>query len=259
MPHRRGAEVGHRCAALGGKAFALAFASIRVDQHIDPLARHSLSPTELKQLLAADETGEPFLVFRDEQKRLSIFPLDRTRHIRSLGRGSEMDLPITWDNEVSALHAELQGLSGEWTIVDDGLSTNGTYVNGRRIGGRQRLRNGDRIRLGRTILVYRAMRPAPVASTVSPSEGVALQSLTHIQRGVLVALCRPFRADDRFSTPATNQQIANELYLSVEAVKMHMRTLFAKFDLSELPQNVKRARLAERVMQLGVVSPRDLD
>ena len=98
-----------------------------------------------------------------------------------------------------------------------------------------------------------------MASTVLPSEGVALQSLTDIQRGVLVALCRPFRADDRFSTPATNQQIANELYLSVEAVKMHMRTLFAKFDLSELPQNVKRARLAERVMQLGVVSPRDLD
>jgi pSer/pThr/pTyr-binding forkhead associated (FHA) protein len=27
-----------------------------------------------------------------------------------------------------------EGLGGEWTIVDDGLSTNGTYVNGQPCG-----------------------------------------------------------------------------------------------------------------------------
>ncbi|MGZ4182186.1 MAG: FHA domain-containing protein [Solirubrobacteraceae bacterium] len=43
-----------------------------------------------------------------------------------------MDVSIGWDAEVSGLHAELQAFSGEWTIVDDGLSTNGTYVNGSR-------------------------------------------------------------------------------------------------------------------------------
>ena len=78
-----------------------------------------------------------------------------------------MDLSIPWDSEVSALHAELHHLGGEWTVVDDGLSTNGTYVNGQRIGGRRRLRDGDRIRVGRTILAYRAARAAATQQTVA--------------------------------------------------------------------------------------------
>ena len=31
----------------------------------------------------------------------------------------------------------------DWTVVDDGLSRNGTYVNGERIHGRRRLVDGD--------------------------------------------------------------------------------------------------------------------
>jgi DNA-binding NarL/FixJ family response regulator len=57
---------------------------------------------------------------------------------------------------------------------------------------------------------------------------------------------------------ATNQQIAAEVFLSVDAVKMHQRTLFGKFELGELPQNQKRATLAERALQFGVISHCDL-
>jgi hypothetical protein len=39
---------------------------------------------------------------------------------------------------------------------------------------------------------------------------------------------------------------------------MHLRRLFAEFELSEMPQNEKRARLAECVLQFGVISERDL-
>jgi hypothetical protein len=39
---------------------------------------------------------------------------------------------------------------------------------------------------------------------------------------------------------------------------MHLRTLFAKFQLGELPQNQKRVKLAERALQLGTVSRQDL-
>jgi hypothetical protein len=39
---------------------------------------------------------------------------------------------------------------------------------------------------------------------------------------------------------------------------MHLRNLFAKFDLGELSQNQKRARLAECALQLGLISQRDL-
>jgi pSer/pThr/pTyr-binding forkhead associated (FHA) protein len=95
------------------------------------------------------------------------------------------------DGQVSGLHAELLCLGGEWTIADDGLSTNGTYVDGKRISGRQRLRDGDRIRVGGTILAYNAARPSPAGTTVTAGELAALPRLTDTQRGVLIALCRP--------------------------------------------------------------------
>jgi hypothetical protein len=49
------------------------------------------------------------------------------------------------------------------------------------------------------------------------------------------------------------------VFLSVEAVKMHLRALFAMFDLGELPQNEKRARLAESAFHSGVIGHGDLD
>lgn len=226
----------------------------------DPLARHSLSAAELKQLLAAERAGGAFLAFRDEQGALRSYAVDgedRPREATStIGRRAEADVSLVWDGEVSGLHAELHHIGGEWTVVDDGLSTNGTYVNGERISGRQRLRDGDRIRVGRTVLVYRAAQATLVDQTVAARDLPKIE-LTDAQRRVLIALCRPYR-DGSYATPATNQQIAAEIFLSVDAVKMHLRSLFAKFQLSELAQNQKRAKLAEQALQFGVISPRDL-
>jgi pSer/pThr/pTyr-binding forkhead associated (FHA) protein len=229
-----------------------------LDKHGDPLARHSLSPSELQELLGIERAGNPFVAFRDGEGRLGLFATSRGRQTRTVGRRPEMDLSIAWDSEVSGLHAELQGLDGEWTIVDDGLSRNGTYVNGERVSGRQRLRDGDRVRIGQTILVFRAGGVASVEETVTAGEAPVLGELTDTQRRVLIALCRPYRDGPTFATPATNQQIAEEVFLSVDAVKMHLRRLFASFELSEAPQNEKRARLAECVLQFGVISERDL-
>jgi DNA-binding NarL/FixJ family response regulator len=75
---------------------------------------------------------------------------------------------------------------------------------------------------------------------------------------VLVALCRPFKEGAAFATPATNQQIADELTLSVDAVKTHLRALFEKFGVESLPQNQKRVALVERALQSGLVSEREL-
>jgi hypothetical protein len=231
---------------------------IQLDKVGDPLAPHSLSPRELKELLAAERAGNPFLAFRNEQGLLGLFAPGRGGQTRTLGRGAEVDLPISWDSAVSGLHAELQGLGGEWTIVDDGLSTNGTFVNGERVSGRQRLRDGDRILVGRTILVYNAPSSARPPSTVAAGDEPAFQELTDTQRRVLVALCRPYRDGASFATPASNQQIATEVCLSVDTVKTHLRILFGEFELSELPQNQKRVRLAECVLQYGVISQREL-
>jgi hypothetical protein len=64
------------------------------------------------------------------------------------------------------------------------------------------------------------------------------------QHRVLVALCRPLKDASGYVTPATNQQIADELFVSVDAVKVHLRGLFAKFGIEDLLQNPERARLA---------------
>jgi hypothetical protein len=224
----------------------------------DPLAPHSLSARELTQLLSAERAGEPFLAFRDQHGLLCLFVPDRERQTATLGRREELDLSIQWDPEVSGLHAELQYLAGEWAIVDDGLSRNGTYVEDRRVVGRRRLRDGDRIRLGGTVLTFKAPRAARVQETAAAADRPALPSLTDTQRRVLVALCRPYRDGAGFATPATNQQIAAEVFLSVDAVKTHLRALFGKFELGSLPQNRKRARLAECALQFGVISPHEL-
>ena len=244
--------------ASAGASGASAMA-IRVDLDRDPVAPHSLTPKELQELLAAERAGEPFLALRDADGKLMIFSLGRGARTRTLGRRTEVDLSITWDSEVSGLHAELQGLGAEWTIVDDGLSRNGTYLNAKRVSGRQRLRDGDRIRVGRTILVYNTACPQASEETETAGERPLGTQLTETQRRVLIALCRPYRDGSGFATPASNQQIADEVYLSLDAVKMHLRTLFAKLELSELPQNEKRARLAECVLQVGLISQRDLD
>lgn len=231
----------------------------QLDTAGDPLAPHTLSPRELKQVLAAERAGKPFVAFRDLHGDLVLLVLDQGDGTSTIGRRSETNISLAWDGEVSGLHAELIHLGGEWTIVDDGLSTNGTFLNGERINGRQRLRDGDRIRVGRTVLAYNVADMSKASATVAAGEPPSLPKLTDTQRRVLVALCRPYRDSASFATPASNQQIAGEVFLSVDAVKMHLRALFHRFELSELPQNQKRARLAECVLQFGLISQRELE
>ena len=49
-------------------------------------------------------------------------------------------MTLGWDTEVSRLHAQVEPVGSDWIVVDDGLSRNGTYVNGERVNGRRRLR-----------------------------------------------------------------------------------------------------------------------
>jgi predicted component of type VI protein secretion system len=224
----------------------------------DPLAPHSLAPREIKALLAAERAGEPFLAFRDGGGELQLHVLGCESKTITVGRRHETDLVIGWDGQVSGLHAELQRRGGEWTIEDDGLSTNGTFIGETRIKGCQRLRDGDRIRVGRTVLAYNAATGPELGQTVTAGERLAIPTVTDPQRRVLLALCRPYREGGRYSAPASNQQIADELYLSVDAVKMHLRALFSNFGLSDLPQNQKRARLAEIALEQGIISEHEL-
>jgi hypothetical protein len=80
-----------------------------------------------------------------------------TRHVLSsgrnvIGRGTEADIRLP-DTGVSRKHVDVV-LDGGTATAEDLGSTNGTLVNGRRIT-RQPLSDGDVIRIGHSVLVYR--------------------------------------------------------------------------------------------------------
>ena len=86
----------------------------------------------------------------------------------------------------------------------------------------------------------------------------AAPELGDTQRKVLLALCRPLAAGTTYAaTPASNQEIADEVVISVAAVKSNLRVLFTKFGVDDEPQNRKRAALADRALQSGAVHPSD--
>lgn len=206
---------------------------------------------------AQNDSTDACLFFRDETGRQQMTALVPTAIRLTIGRGQGSDLHLFWDSEVSRLHAQLEHVGRDWVLVDDGLSRNGTYVNGERLTTRHRLRDGDVILVGSTTMSYRADRIPPSPDTRIAQNVVTVQSMSDTQRRVVQALCRPYTAGAPYATPATNQQIADEIYLSVDSVKNHLRTLFQKFGIEDLPQNQKRARLVELAFRSGLVSDRN--
>jgi pSer/pThr/pTyr-binding forkhead associated (FHA) protein len=213
---------------------------------------------ELKAQIEAEREGRPFVVHRDEAGEQRILEIGPDTAELWVGRSESADIRLDWDGEVSKLHAQIEIVGEECTLVDDGLSRNGSFVNDDRVRGRRRLRDGDMLRFGKTLALYRAPAEAKGESTIVSADVLGQAGVSPAQRRVLVALCRPYKDAAAFATPATNQQIADELHLSVDAVKTHLRALFEKLGVETLPQNRKRVALVERALQTGVVSERDL-
>jgi pSer/pThr/pTyr-binding forkhead associated (FHA) protein len=176
----------------------------------------------------------------------------------TIGRRVDQDLAISWDPEVSRTHALIEYVGGDWTIVDDGLSRNGSFVNGGRVHGRQRLRHKDVMCFGDTRITFKNPTDAEATdSTARSSDHAADVPLSETQRKVLVALCRPLVDDSPTALPASNKQIADEVFLSVDAIKAHLRVLYDRYAIGDLPQMEKRARLASLVLDSGTLKPRD--
>ena len=205
-----------------------------------------------------ERAGEPFVVVRTEGGGQELHPLGTPERV-TIGRDAASDISLPDDPEVSTLHAELDRVGGSWVVVDDGISTNGTFVNERPVRSRARLSDGDVIRVGSTGLLFRDPGGVALRGSTAPARGTSdVGQLTQTQREVLIALCRPLAADEAAAAPASNKAIAESVHLSVDAVKAQMRILFERFGLSDLPQIEKRSRLAERALRSGAIRPGDL-
>jgi tetratricopeptide (TPR) repeat protein len=74
---------------------------------------------------------------------------------------------------------------------------------------------------------------------------------------VLVALCRPLKDDEVFTSPASVHEIARALVVTDAAVKQHLAHLYDKFEIRETGAK-RRLALAREAVRLGVVSLDDL-
>jgi hypothetical protein len=200
----------------------------------------------------AREHGDAYLSHWNGQAEQRRWWLPDDSGVVTIGRAASAEVCLTGDPRISRVHALLERIAGQWTIVDDGLSRNGTFVNGRRLPHRVRLRDRDKIRVGDTMLTFCSPPLAADQQTVVDGAPARPPRLTDRQRSVLVALCRPYRDAPGYGTAASNQQIAKELFLSLNAVKTHLRVLFHKFGIDALPQNQKRARLVELAEEFGL-------
>jgi len=213
-----------------------------------PPALRSVTPAELAERLQAERRGVPFALYLDGDGRQRIVELADPRPL-CIGRQPSADIPLGWDTEVSRAHAMLERVGDEWTLVDDGLSRNGSFVNGQRVRSRQRLKDGDTITIGRTAIVFAAAGPELVPTETARES--APPELSAAQRRVLAALCRPF-LEDSYAAPPSNREIAELLFVSVETVKSHLHALFELFGVEHMPQNRKRAELVRRAFERGV-------
>ena len=215
------------------------------------------SVSEENARIEAERAGRPFLLFRDSDERQQLFFFAPEATHASVGRRPPADLLLDWDEQISRLHARFERAEDGWELIDDGLSRNGTFLNGERLSGRRRLKDGDTLRFGTTTVTFRSPRPEQPGSAAAAGAPAAV-GLSSTQRRVLLALCRPYAAGDRFASPATDREIADELVLSVGEVKTHLSVLCAKLAVEQLPPDEMRTRLVERAFSAGLISERDL-
>jgi FHA domain len=219
-----------------------------------PLTVVQPTQEELEARRAAERIGAPFLVYRDHAGSQHIFTLAGHWRSVTLGRREEADISIPWDPEMSRLHAELVPRAGEWTVNDDGLSQNGTWVNGLRLTGRRRLSDGDLLRVGRTLFAYCDPEPSSGGPTLVPGELSATPRFSEQQQRVLRALCRPLFTDGHGINQATDEEIAETTGISLDVVVLELDHLGRSMGLEDMPRADQRAEVALLAVRAGLVS-----
>jgi class 3 adenylate cyclase len=133
----------------------------------------------LRDRLEAERRGGAFVMFHDADGRQHVVDLGETA---TIGRRTDRDVALTWDDEVSRRHAHITAIDDGWELADD-ESRNGTHLNGQRLTAPHALRDGDVLRFGDTVVLFRAPARAPAHAGAAPGPG----QRTHV----------PGRSDER--------------------------------------------------------------
>jgi hypothetical protein len=95
-----------------------------------------------------DGAGRPYQLRMVEPATAQVFPLSEEV---TIGRAPGCSVALADDTFVSQLHARVYVRDGQ-PFVEDLGSTNGTFLNQARLTKTMRLRRGDRLQIGQTIL-----------------------------------------------------------------------------------------------------------
>ncbi len=152
-------------------AFGLAGPQLKI--HLDVPSYASLEPAGATKILVLDRPKLRLEVVRGPaQGKKFEFDLTPGRVVK-LGRERNNDVAFFEPPSpvVSRYHAELTK-SGEGLFLEDVGSTNGTFINGKKISGRAAVKNGDRIVLGNNgpELTIGLEAPAPPALPKRPAQ-----------------------------------------------------------------------------------------
>lgn len=104
---------------------------------------------------ASGETPRPSLELLGSSRNVRVVALEAAT-VLTIGRSRGCDVVLDWDREVSRIHAVLVRTKSSWVLIDAGLSRNGTFVNNELRPASCRLRDADLVRIGRTLIVFRA-------------------------------------------------------------------------------------------------------
>jgi hypothetical protein len=124
---------------------------MRAQRSAQPTAEaHGVTPVAAPAPAPVRRKGKSpgsILVMNDRGKKLRTFPLEGQVQI---GRADACHLKLS-DTYVSQFHARIYPQDGSWFVEDLG-STNGTFLNQRKVAAPSEVRAGDRVRVGTTTL-----------------------------------------------------------------------------------------------------------
>lgn len=107
-------------------------------------------PAAKKQAKGGGKDPRSVVVVDDRGAKVDTIRLDGTLQV---GRADACQVRLP-DTYASSFHARIFSRDGSWYVEDLG-STNGTYLNQRRITAPAELRAGDKVRIGKTTLDFR--------------------------------------------------------------------------------------------------------
>ncbi len=175
-----------------------------------------------------------------------------------IGREPGMDLVLAADEEVSREHAALRALPDGRLEVEDLGSTNGTYVDGARLGEPVLLAGGESIRIGNTVLVVEAPTPGatriavPGATKVAPPPPTPMPSPAPVfaepATGPTLTLSKPGQ-EPRRGRSSASMTVAAGLVIVCSIALVSFMTL-NWFDATEVSAPEGSAQLTDQIKAL---------